>query len=192
MGIVMVIFEILIAGLQAFIWFSVFLFAFFGNGPIDLNMFQGGGLITLIMIALAYSLGILVDRVADTIFSPLDHKLRRRVIPEKDAPVREMRLYLMSIDDGTSKVLEYMRSRLRTARATALNVVMIFGSLVVYRLLKQGAFFDAITLFEFLITIVVVAVCYFAWQRITKAYYLRLAQAYHIVVGHSPVGASEQ
>ncbi len=193
MGVAIVAFEILIAGLQAFIGFSLVLFALFGKSSFDVNMLKGWeALGTILILALSYSLGILVDRVSDTLFSPLDHKLRRKVLPEKDAPVREMRLYLISIDDGTSRMLEYMRSRLRTARATAVNFVLIFVGFMVYRIAHQFAVLDTVTLFALLIMVAAVAASFFAWQRITKAYYLRLAQAYHIVVSHSIDNAIEE
>src|SRR5688500_14525156 len=103
MAVSIIFVEILFAGLQASIWLALFLAAIFGTSWIDWNALKGWEtLATLIVLGLSYALGVLIDRVADSLFSPLDHKLRRKVIPDKDAPVKEMRLFLISKEDGTS------------------------------------------------------------------------------------------
>jgi hypothetical protein len=174
--------EILFAGLLASIWFGLILVGIFGTSWVDLNALKGWeNLATLMVVALAYALGTMVDRVADTIFSPLDHRLRRKVIPEKDAPVKEMRLFLISKEDGTAKLLENTRSRLRTARSTAVNIFGLFIGLMVYRVTQGSSVFNTTTLFQLAASIIGIAVAYYSWQRLTKAYYLRLAQAYRIV-----------
>jgi hypothetical protein len=186
MAVSVIFVEILFTGLQASIWLALFLVAIFGSSWIDLNALKGWeNLATLIVLALSYALGVLIDRVADSLFSPLDHRLRRKIIPDKDAPVKEMRLFLISKEDGTSKLLEYTRSRLRTARSTTVNIFCLFIGLIVYRVMQQSSIFNMTTIFHLAASVVGMAISFYAWQRHTKTYYLRLAQAYRVVTGMS-------
>jgi hypothetical protein len=182
MAVSIIFVEILFAGLQASIWLALFLAAIFGTSWIDWNALKGWEtLATLIVLGLSYALGVLIDRVADSLFSPLDHKLRRKVIPDKDAPVKEMRLFLISKEDGTSKLLEYTRSRLRTSRSTTVNIFCLFISSIAYKLAQHSSVLNITTLFQFAASAAGMAISFYAWKRDTKTYYLRLAQAYRVV-----------
>jgi hypothetical protein len=183
MAVGVIFVEILFTGLQASIWFALILIAIFGTSWLDLNALKGWeNLATLIVLAISYALGVMIDRVSDSLFSPLDHKLRKKIIPDKDAPVKEMRLFLISKDDGTSKLLEYTRSRLRTARSTTVNIFCLFIGLIAYRVMQQSSVFNMTTVFLLAVSIVGMAISYYSWQRHTKTYYLRLAQAYRVVI----------
>src|ERR1043166_5949918 len=49
----------------------------------------------VVAIVVAYTLGILVDRVTDSLLSPLDMKMRHRVIKKKSFSVPRARLFVM-------------------------------------------------------------------------------------------------
>jgi len=136
--------------------------------------------VTLVFLALAYTLGLLADRLADALFSPLDHRMRPSVIPEKEAPVWRMRLYLISKGDGLTKFLEFSRTRIRIVRATAFNLLMLLAGMAALWLAGRATFSIADLLTAFAAGTAGIALSFYAWRRMTKAYYKRMLQAYTV------------
>jgi hypothetical protein len=162
--------EILISGLQALVWIGFLLVDVFGR-----NWVHVGGLdrwiplVTIAVIALAYMLGVLVDRISDTVYDELRPRLtdvlgkdylrddarkkerrlereRRRGTPEErrsdrepDVAVSHARLVVMAQAGEMTKFLEYQRSRIRVARSTAFNVVGIIPTAAVFAAYREGA-----------------------------------------------------
>jgi hypothetical protein len=135
--------EILIIGLEAAAWVSLLVLDVFGKGWIDPEKLKGWEtLVTLLIVALAYVLGILIDRAADTfwkqagrLFAPLFSKLKRpKTEPDKGKPpFNEMRMTILARGEAAlAAFLEYQRSRLRVARGTVLNLVAIIPTGAIY------------------------------------------------------------
>lgn len=179
--------EILIVGLQAIVWVALASVAIFGTHWIDISVLKGWeSLATLFVLAIAYTLGIVVDRTADSVFHLFDKKLRRKYISNSFPSAPEMRLRIMSKSEGMSKFLTYMRSRIRIARSTAFNLVLIIISAFILLIATRPAASSTMNKGNLLtliavVGIVIITITVFAWARITKAYYRRLVQAYQIV-----------
>jgi len=178
--------EILIIGFQAIVWLALASVTILGTQCVDVSVLKGWeSLITLFVLAIAYALGIVVDRTADSVFHPFDRKLRKKYIPDSLPPVSEMRLQIMSESEGMAKFLDYVRSRVRIARSTALNLVLIICTFVLLSVTRR-TISGSLSKVNFLAATVVVGavvltLTVFAWARITKTYYRRLVQAYQIV-----------
>jgi len=178
--------EILIVGLQALVWLVLASVAILGVPSVDVSSLEGWeGLITLAILAVAYALGIVVDRVADSVFDPFDRLLREKHIPSSPLSVPEMRLRIMSESEGMASFLDYVRSRVRIARSTAFNCALIVGAAILLDL-RREATVGGLVRHEWLVLTMVVgaalsALALFAWVRITKTYNWRLDQAYRIV-----------
>lgn len=127
-----VVAEIVIVGLEAEAWFALLVVTIFGRGWVDLTTASNFVPILLVlMLAAAYALGIIIDRVADTAFRRFNRSRvglwnNRRfgmgsegwVLPERE---RAMRTTVMNAGGGMATFLDYQRSRIRVARGTALN-----------------------------------------------------------------------
>jgi hypothetical protein len=118
--------EILVVGIQTELWLALLACAFSPDGHRSAvstlkELKEWAPLGTVLALALAYGLGVIVDRWADSMFP--------RTALEK---LPRMRLTVMHKSEGLAKFLEYQRSRLRIARGTVFNVVMATGSTVVY------------------------------------------------------------
>jgi 8-oxo-dGTP pyrophosphatase MutT (NUDIX family) len=153
-----------------------------------------GSLATFMAVSLAYVLGTVTDRLADTAY----HSLRcsgfgkRWIVcrfgsPTRNAPpvpVSRMRLVVMAADDGKAKFLDYQRSRLRIARATVLTLVGLLpaASLLVVR--RHGGFGDMVIVDLLLLAGLVAGL--FAAERIGDAYVKRLCEAYWLTLGEEP------
>lgn len=192
MGTTVFFIEILIIGLQAVVWVAMLAAALFGTRLSDLAAFQGWeASVTLVFLALAYSLGLLADRLADALFSPLDHRMRPSIIPDKEAPVWRMRLYLISRANGLTEFVEHSRTRIRIVRATAFNMLMLMASAAAVWIAGRTALSPVSMILFLLVGAAGVGVSFYAWRRMTKAYYKRMHQAY-IVETEDPVQAPGQ
>src|SRR5438067_5806359 len=99
--------EILIVGLQASAWVALLVGWIYGTSLIHEGLWRGWeGLGTILILATAYSLGIVIDRLADSLF-------RRIAWLGGGGGHRRQRLQVMRRDDPVSRFLEYQRSRLR-------------------------------------------------------------------------------
>ena len=185
--------EILIVGLQATIWIGLVLAGVIDLQVGDLSSLNGWeNLITVMVLASAYALGIVVDRLADSVFDPFDRRIRDKSLADKQPlpEVHYMRLEVMAQEDGKARFLDYVRSRVRVARATAFNLALIIVALLFFIGNRPEAFVGIRARqtadFVILVGLTLLAIAVFAWRRITKTYYWRLAQAYQILHGLQP------
>lgn len=172
--------EILIVGLQAFVWLALLL----GVDKI-VHLLEAlkeyAALISMLVVALAYVIGIFVDRIADNFYKIFRYE------SETPAPVGLMRLRIMKESEGMAKFLEYQRSRLRIARATAFNLFLIIlvGLIFVIRhyLENQNNADTNIELLMIGIGIIVLYIAIITTRRIDEAQIKRLVEAYNIIEG---------
>jgi hypothetical protein len=165
--------EILIVGLEAEAWVTMLVLAAFGTEWIDLAAVDGWeALVTVLVLAGAYVLGIVVDRLADSTFGWLRG-------PDRPGFAKK-RLEVLHTSPGMAPFLEYQRSRLRVARGTLFNLVAAAVSAAAF--LIWGTDVDARWLFAILgVALVALPVCAVATKRIAEAYEKRLVDAHAIV-----------
>lgn len=171
--------EILIIGLEALVWIGMALSIQWDFGTIVDFLKENkaySALLSTFLLALAYILGIIVDRVADSFTVPLRYPLKAK----PPAPFREMRLRIMHSSNGMAKFLDYQRSRLRIARATVLNLLMI---LLVAMFLITGQGDVGMRILPFVIAggAVALVLSTYAARRIDKAQTESIIQAYEII-----------
>jgi hypothetical protein len=161
--------EILIIGLEAAAWVILMVLAIFGKDLVHTAELRGWEtLVTLLILASAYVLGVLVDRAANSILngllkqawfrkwlsvawlkSVLGMKPNQPGKEQPDQPSREkpeqgwpdMRLTVMAQTGGVGLIqfLEYLRSRVRIARGTTINFFLIALSTLVFGFTKTSA-----------------------------------------------------
>lgn len=191
--------EILVVGLQAAIWLGLLLLliADFKGGNIEAvlrlmtSFKEWAALITAFMLGLAYALGIIVDRLADSASSLLEKQIypekkrREKALEElrKDGFSVELpssvglrRLRVMSANPEMTKFLEYIRSRMRIARSTSFNLIPL--TLVAVLLARHQNYLWLLIL---LAGLVLLAVSIYVSLRISDSYYARLSEAYAII-----------
>jgi hypothetical protein len=180
-----IIAEILVTGLQATVWLTFASLSATGlnwiTGETAVQMQDWAGLITVFVLGFAYTLGIIVDRVADSLLHPIDKRFRPKRFGSKLPSVANARLEVMSKNEELTRFLDFVRSRMRLARATCLNLILITLTAAVLLATQtsagylqiMGAVAGGLTLFS---------LSAFAWRRISQTYYKRLEQAYKIVL----------
>jgi 8-oxo-dGTP pyrophosphatase MutT (NUDIX family) len=138
-----VVAEILIVGLQAEAWLALIVITIFGSNWIDVDTAaQFVPILLVLLLAIAYVLGVIVDRTADTGFKRFSETRLGRWTNHtfgKDSetwvlPAREqtMRTRVMLEGGGMATFIDYQRSRLRVARGTAVNLVAAIVVCAVY------------------------------------------------------------
>ena len=118
--------EILIVGLEVETWLALLVLGVFGTDWVDLGgVSSWEALVTILVLASAYVLGIIVDRLAD--------RVSRRLTRETPGFSRK-RLEVMHGSPGMGAFVDYQRSRLRIARGTQFNLVPTSFSAAVFSL----------------------------------------------------------
>jgi hypothetical protein len=175
--------EILVVGLQAMVWLALLcLFV------ADLNGFQVRGiaarlngakewapLITIFVLGFAYTCGIIVDRLADSIQSSIEKKFSTKTKPDESIP--EKRLRVMKKAPEITKLLEYIRSRRRIARSTSLNLLLTTVAAALLARHLGGLWI--LTIVGTGLALVIVSI--FVSRRIARTYDERLSQADELV-----------
>ena len=196
--------ELLIIGIQASVWVLLPIAAQTEFHFHDLNAVKDWANTLLVLgLAMAYTLGILVDRIADFLVGFFDKKYRRQIIGrilgnqdrqrwESMNPTQQwkeiqehfykIRFGVQGLDNGISAFIEYLRSRIRIARASAFNFFFITCA-VEYSLLREPQLFGLSKAGSWLwltpiFGIAVVTIAALSWIIMTKTYFRRLADVY--------------
>jgi len=169
--------EILIVGLQGLAVIALCLASARGDLRTSLDLHAWVPLVVLVVSAVAYSLGVVIDRIADTAWKRLGKHIGLMRRHDTPAGVGVMRLAVMKESTGLAAFLEYQRSRLRIARATAVNLLVGLVAAAVYlgwrRPLPWGT-----SLAVGLALPVALAAAVFSAKRIDDAHMDRLCDAY--------------
>jgi hypothetical protein len=131
---------------------------------------------TAALVALAYAVGVVLDRVADAAGEPLSRRWRRRSFPDaSDDQDYERALLQVLSTPAYERRLAYGRSRLRVCRGGVLDGLLLIVAVLVqavagphggWRLLASEVGFAAIF----------VVACLFAWKRLAQAQYEHVAR----------------
>jgi 8-oxo-dGTP pyrophosphatase MutT (NUDIX family) len=192
-----VVAEILIVGLEAEAWLGLLVVMIFGSGWINLETASKFTPILLVlMVAVAYVLGVIVDRAADTGFkwfsgTRLGRWTNRAFGKDSETwvlPAREQTMRGVVIRDGgaTATFIDYQRSRLRVARGTAVNLVIALLVAAVYFAWYKG-WPATVRIEALLLGLLIVTVP--AAERIRTAWLGRLQDAYRTL---TPMEGAEQ
>lgn len=130
--------ELLVIGIGAAFWLGLLLAAAFGY-RFDVGIPKLDTSLFVVLLAIAYVLGIVVDRLAYAILSPLE-KVQSSAIMEKAAlpSPQEMERYIVVASEALGRQIQYNRSRLRICRAWVLNALLISLTFVAWNM-RVGA-----------------------------------------------------
>ena len=113
--------ELIVIGLHTMIGLCSFVLAFTGLPNIDIEKFLTIYLAILI-IGMAYVVGIIMDRFADDVFDKKDKEIRKEKIPKEiTEPLLTVRFFILVNSEPVYEQLEYARIRLRISRSAVPN-----------------------------------------------------------------------
>lgn len=161
--------ELLIVGIGAFFWILLIVIGVMNVSIESITLlFEMKYFIPLISII--YVLGIVIDRVADSVFDKLwGNKIRDSIFPDRNNYYRARSL-IFSSSESISDLLEYNRSRLRICRGWTLNSVMMISSLNLYAFRKVSPS-DEIVLLSSVVLLLFSVGAWYAWRNILKKEY---------------------
>ena len=151
--------------------------------------------ITVIGLAAAYMLGVLIDRLSDSLYdnfsrTPVGRRINRLFGEDshsyaKPAKIPIMRLTVMKGSTEVARFLDYQRTRWRIARGTLLNALIGVPVGAVY---LHTTYPDRIGMMISVIVagILFVILALFAAERIESAYIRRLSDAYLLITDPGP------
>ena len=135
--------ELLVVGVGAFAWTLLLLLGFVGK-DINTVMAYANVAWTIPLLSISYVLGIVIDRIADGIFSKFWGKnIRSKFFSSKNHYYKS-RSIIFTYSQSISELLEYNRSRLRICRGWALNSIMLVFALNLYALLRPTLYIEQV------------------------------------------------
>ena len=169
--------ELIVIGVGAFIWLVLFIFSVFGYTwvPIDLLLSPPAA---VGILAVIYVLGIISDRIADTVFDWIwSDDLRGPYFQDRGEYYNARRLILIR-SERLSDLLEYGRSRLRICRGWAFNSILIAISLntFLWMNLSDKSSIWSISIFSSISLLVFALAAWFAWQKLVKTEYRKIKE----------------
>lgn len=169
--------ELLIIGLQASIWLFLLILGIFGTnwiqGLVTFGIADWQTVIVVVALSIVYVLGVIVDRLADFVFTGWDKKIRDRTYPNLPLTLGVMRFQLGKDNEYLNRQFEYTRSRMRIARASSLNFLLItvLGGWLIYHL----QFPSTAEKTKFIATLLLVGgslsgSAIYAWNKLSETY----------------------
>jgi len=177
--------ELVVIGFHTLIGIGIIVLALVGYRNIETEKLLTINL-ALPVLAIAYIFGILIDRVSDRIFLAQDYKMRPAG-SEADLPsFLTMRYYILHKSSDVYAQLEYIRSRLRIARASVFNFMLMTLALLLFVWFQFGKSFTVQNLIILCAVILVIgAILTFAshqsWMGLVKSYSISTIRAYTLL-----------
>lgn len=167
--------ELLIAGTQVTFWLLILLLTLFGYSWIQVQgLADWQSLVVVLFLAFSYTLGVVFDRFADAVFGPWNRRLKNKMMPNPPLPIVAMRFEIGKDNEYLNRQFEYTRSRMRIARASAINAVLITisGIAFVWVRIQGMTRGDKVGLCValFIIGACIASLCAFAWRNLMRTY----------------------
>lgn len=115
--------EILVCGAQAALWILLIIVAVFGPSDVLALWKQHTTEAGFFLVIWAYALGVVFDRLWDLCLKQIDRRIREKHFPNKDV-LQAVRKEVFSSESGLPEFVDYIRSRMRIARATFCNTCL--------------------------------------------------------------------
>jgi len=169
--------ELIVIGVSASAWLALLLLTAFGWRWIPVQpVLSPTALVPL--LAVTYLLGIITDRVADSIFERLwTERVRSPEFANRDE-YHEARHEVLLGSERLAELIEYGRSRLRICRGWALNGVLlaIAIALFAWRRIPDPAVAWRVALFGTGASLAVAAGAWFSWRKLSATEYRKLRE----------------
>ena len=169
--------ELVVIGVGALAWVVLLVLSVFGwNWVPTEKVFSTVALIPL--LSLIYVLGIVSDRIADSIFEKWwNDNLRKERFPDIN-DYHAARRQILTRSERLSELLEYGRSRLRICRGWALNSVLIAVALnlFVWMRLTGSSLALSLSLFGTVAVLSFAIASWYTWRKLTVTEYRKVEE----------------
>jgi hypothetical protein len=186
--------EVVIIGAQVLAWMGLAAIALFGAKWLDLQTLkEWSAPISLGLIALSYTLGVVFDAMVASFFAPWTMRSRGGLwgsAYQFSAPPARMRAYVMLNHHDAFQDLERRFNQSRLLRGTVLNLLLIgvFSTVLYFR--SSGFSWPGLMGALFFLVFLAWAT-FFSWTRTLQGYYYTLAQIYEMALNNEKKGRKE-
>lgn len=188
--------ELLVIGLEALAWIALLIGIFFGLDwitSLGVAFEKASVFTTVVVIGVAYLMGIIVDEICDALISPWANRIRSSVREKGHPEMWDMQSYVFTHSKEATEQLGYVRSRIRITRSSIFNLGLI-GILAIVFVSKQvsiaGDAKSNLIWFVFITGIGVVSMTTFVYWRTELSYWLRTRSVYKSLTGPAPQASS--
>ena len=160
--------ELIVIGMGSTVWIFFLIISIFGFSWVDFNkLFSLPALFPF--LSLTYVLGIVFDRISDTIFELIWAKELFRKYYENKDDFHDDRRFIYIHEGRLADLLEYGRSRLRICRGWALNSVLILLTLnfFVWTKIPDSSLKIQVSIFGSFLCIFLACGTWFSWYKLT-------------------------
>jgi hypothetical protein len=187
--------ELLITGVQAAIWLTLFILCLLGFDWINPERLKGFEvLLAVILLPIVYPAGVFIDNLADRLFRPWELKIREAYNLKKTQTA--LTLLMRTKDQSLASHFSYIRSRIRISRSSAFNFALMTIASVpftVARLRSVPKFpFWRTLLLEILVGFSLTALAALAWRQINHSFFKWIVRGYDINSDISGAGTIEE
>jgi len=169
--------ELIVIGVGALAWIVLLVLSLFGwNWVPTEKVFSTVAIVPL--VSLIYVLGIVSDRIADTLFEHWwNDDLRKGRFPEIN-DYHAARRQILTGSERLSDLLEYGRSRLRICRGCALNAVLIAVALnlFIWLRLPGSPLALSLSLFGTVAALLFAIASWYTWKKLTVTEYRKVEE----------------
>lgn len=130
-------------------------------------------LVTVMLFSLCYVLGIIIHQIADTIFLSWENRIKGKIVPGSSILANKIGLGLA--DEHLTRQIKSARSRMRIARAVALNCglapIFALGFIAIQWQTLTSSERWGLLCFALIVGVMLMGVATFTWQSFTRGYY---------------------
>lgn len=176
--------ELIVIGVGAIIWLILFVFSVFGYAWVPTDYLLSS-FAAIPILAVVYVLGIISDRVADTVFDWIWSDNLQKPYFKGRPEYYNARRIILTRSERLSDLLEYGRSRLRICRGWAFNSILIIISLntFIWANFSNSSFAISISVFGSISLLVIAFGAWFAWRNLTKNEYRKIKEQAEFIDG---------
>lgn len=175
-----IVIEILIGGFQTTVWLALIILSIFGYEWIQLGTAERWLGLTIFIIVISYTLGILFDRLWNFLLHKPDEMIRNKYFSKSE--LYQLRVRIFAKSETMASFLDYIRSRMRIARASLCNFCLITASslfFILIRLNHLDVFLKwKLLLFTGICGALLILLAFYAWKSITNTYYKQVSNIY--------------
>jgi len=184
MGTTSIIVELVIIGFQGIIWLSLVIGVFFGYDWIDFSKAKDWvTILSIAAIAVSYTLGLIFNSVAATLFGPWRLWVYRMILPDFESTTKEFwNIYstIMLESPDIHKHLERIFNEIRLLRATVINLCLIAIFTIIYVVMRTDIGWQIIV-FIIVFSFFLIFLAIWAWKRAMRRYYKIMTYTYKIL-----------
>ncbi|MFH0988539.1 MAG: hypothetical protein V1799_00810 [bacterium] len=171
-----IVIEHLVIGIQTALWIVCVIFAIYGYQWIPVLTLPSQLFVVMLSLLVVYPLGVFIDEVSDRMFRNWSLKIRRKYV--HDDKQTAFKLLVKLKDSPTTLYFQYLRSRIRIARSSTVNIPLLTVAVIFLTVRQFSSILREMTagvvIIEATIGAIVTLLALFSWQRVSDTFAKRI------------------